>query len=148
MPTIVDGDLSTDAELSTAVRVSVMRLARRMRSQDADNSLTITQLAALGTLEGHGALSPRELAAREKVQPPSMTRVIDQLEDRGLAVRRPHPSDGRQVLVEISEAGRVLLRNDRHRREAWLASRLKELAPEERELLRAAAALLERLAQS
>ncbi len=144
MPTLT----AADAALSSALRMSVMRLARRLRAQRPDTSLTLTQLATLATLEGHGALSPSELAAHEKVQPPSMTRVLAALEERGLVERNPHPTDRRQALVSLSAAGRALLREDRRRRDAWLSRRLHELDESDRALLRAAAPVLERLARS
>lgn len=133
-------------ELSGRLRVAVLRLARRLRSERADNDLTLTQLATLGTLERHGPLTPGELAAHEGVRPPSMTRVLAGLEERALVVRTPHPTDRRQVLVALGDAARTLLREDRRRRDAWLARRLAELSPEERAALRAAVPVLERLA--
>ena len=95
-----------DTALASALRLSVVRLNRRLRGQRADTSVTLTQLAALSTLKRHGALTPGELAAHEKVQPPSMTRVLAALDERGLVLRRPHPTDGRQALVELTAAGR------------------------------------------
>jgi DNA-binding MarR family transcriptional regulator len=139
---------ASDTALASALRLAVMRLARRMRSERADTSLTLTQLAALATVERHGPLTPRELAAAERVQPPSMTRIAASLEAAGLLTRTAHPSDGRQVLLAISPAGIALLREDRRRREAWLAQRLRELDPEERDVLRRAAEVLDRLAAS
>ena len=137
---------TSDTALASGLRLAVMRLARRMRSERADTSLTLTQLAALATLERRGALTPRELAAAERVQPPSMTRVAASLEAAGLVTRTDHPSDGRQVLLAASPAGVALLREDRRRREAWLAQRLRALDPADREVLRQAAAVLDRLA--
>lgn len=139
---------NADAALSSALRISVMRLARRLRAERSEASLTLTQLATLSTLDRHGALSPGELAAHEKVQPPSMTRVVAALEQEGFVERRPHPTDRRQVVVSLTERGRGLLREDRRRRDAWLSRRLHELSVEERALLRAAAPVLERLAES
>lgn len=135
----------SDAALASALRMSVLRLARRLRSERADTSLSLTQLATLATLERHGAMSVGELAAHERVQPPSMTRVVACLEQLGLVTRDPHPSDRRQVVLAASAAGRALLVEDRRRRDVWLAQRLKELSPHEREVLRAAAPVLERL---
>jgi DNA-binding MarR family transcriptional regulator len=123
-----------------------MRLARRMRSERADTSLTLTQLATLATLERRGPLSPRELAAAERVQPPSMTRIAASLEAAGLVTRTDHPTDGRQVLLTIAPAGAALLSEDRRRREAWLAQRLRDLDAEDRDVLRRATAVLDRLA--
>lgn len=144
MPTLT----AADAALSSALRISVMRLARRLRAQRTDASLSLTQLSTLATLDRHGALSPGELAAHEKVQPPSMTRVVAALEQQGFVERQPHVTDRRQVVVSLTERGRALLREDRRRRDAWLSRRLQELSEEERALLRAAAPVLERLAHS
>jgi DNA-binding MarR family transcriptional regulator len=139
---------SSDLELASALRMSVMRLARRLRAQRSDQSLTLSQLAALATLERHGPMTPGELAEHEKVQPPSMTRILGTLEEHGLVQRTPHPTDGRQQLVSITRQAVTMLRDDRRRRDAWLAKRLAELTAGERAALRAAAPVLERLAQS
>ena len=138
----------TDIALSSTLRICVMRLARRLRSQRAETDLTLTQLSALATLDRHGPLTPGELAAHEKVQPPSMTRVVAGLEQRGLVTRAPHPTDGRQVLVALAGPGRQLLAEDRRRRDVWLAQRLAELTADERAVLQAAAPILERLANT
>ncbi|MCO6010933.1 MarR family transcriptional regulator [Actinoallomurus purpureus] len=134
------------AGLAAALRVSVSRLSRRMRAQ-AGQSLSVTQLAALGALSRHAVMTPGELAEHEKVQPPSMTRVIAALEERGLLTRSPHPTDRRQVILSVTEEGEKLLKEERRRKEAWLAQRLAELTPEEREILRQAAPILERLSK-
>lgn len=139
---------SSTAGLASVLRVSVMRLARRLRAERLDDNLTLTQIAALGTLERHGPLTPRALAEHERVQPPSMTRVLAGLEERGLIARTPHETDGRQHLVLLTPEAQALVREDRRRREAWLARRLAELSVEERDLLRAAAPVLERLTRS
>ena len=137
-----------DTALASTLRLAVMRLARRMRAERADTSLTLSQLAALATLERHGPLTPRELAAAERVRPPSMTRLAASLEDAGLVTRTAHPTDGRQVLLAASPAGVALLREDRRRRDAWLAQRLRELDRDDRDVLRRAAEVLDRLAAS
>lgn len=141
----------SDAGLATALRISVSRLARRLRVErqaEGLTSLSDTQLAALSVLEKHGPMTPGELADQEKVQPPSMTRVIAVLEERNLVVRAPHPTDRRQVVLTVTEEGRALVIQARRRRDAWLAKRLKELTPQERALLRAAAPVLEKLSQA
>lgn len=135
-----------DSELASALRLAVMRLARRMRAERADTSLTLSQLAALATLERHGAMTPRDLAAAERVQPPSLTRLAASLEEQGLITRTPHASDGRRVLLAVSASGVALLREDRRRREAWLAQQLAGLEPEERAVLKHATTVLDRLA--
>lgn len=139
---------ATDSALASALRLSVMRLARRMRAQRADTSLSLSQLAALATLDRHGAMTPGELARHEKVQPPSMTRLLAVLEGEGLVSRTVHPTDRRQALLAVSPAGRALLREDRRRREAWLARQLRDLDPEDIAVLRTAVGILERLGES
>jgi DNA-binding MarR family transcriptional regulator len=126
--------------------MSVMRLARRLRQQRVDDRLTASQIAALATLDREGALTLGELAAKEHVQPPSMTRITAALEDLGLVSRTPHPTDRRQVLFARTPAGHKLLVEDRKRRDAWLCRHLAGLTPEEIAVLRAAAPILERLA--
>jgi len=137
--------MPTDTSLAPELRSTVMRLARRLRRMRADTSLTLTQLSALGTLDRHGAMTPGELAAHERVQPPSMTRVVNSLEEAGYVTRTPHATDGRQVVVTLSKAGEELLAQDRLQREAWLSQRLAELTPEERALLHRAAEVLDKL---
>ncbi|GAA1263864.1 MarR family transcriptional regulator [Planotetraspora phitsanulokensis] len=140
-------NLRSDAGLASALRVSLARLNRRLRKQGAHHSLTPTQLATLAAVESHTEMTPGELAEHEKVQPPSMTRVIAKLEERGLLARKPHPTDRRQVTVRLTEAGTALLKEERRMKEAWLARQLKELTPEERAALRVAAPILARLSQ-
>jgi DNA-binding MarR family transcriptional regulator len=122
-----------------------MRLSRRLRAERADHGLSLTQMATLATLLRHGPLTPRDLADHEKVQPPSMTRILAGLEERSFITRTPHASDGRQHLVALTDAAVALLREDRRRRDAWLSLRLAELTQAERDVLRAAAPLLERI---
>ena len=93
-------------------------------------------------------MTPGELADHEKVQPPSMTRVIAALEERGLVMRGPHATDRRQVVLTVTEPGRTVVQQSRKLREAWLALRLRELTPQERATLRAAAPILEKLSQA
>jgi DNA-binding MarR family transcriptional regulator len=135
-----------DSELSSALRMSVMRLARRLRQQRSESGLTPTQLSVLATLERHGPSTPGELATHEKVQPPSMTRALARLEASGLVARTPHPVDRRQILVALTDAARAVLAEDRRRREAWLVDHLTALTAQERAVLREAAPIIERLA--
>jgi DNA-binding MarR family transcriptional regulator len=139
---------AADVALASALRLSVLRLARRLRAERADTDLTLSQLSALATLERHGVLTPSELAAHERVRPPSMTRLVASLEERGLVGRTAHATDGRQVVLRVLEPGTALLREDRRRRDAWLSRQLRELPPGDLELLRAAAAVLDRLADA
>jgi DNA-binding MarR family transcriptional regulator len=142
----------SDAGLATALRISVSRLARRLRAErlakGLEPGLSDTQLAALASLERHSAMTPGELADHEKVQPPSMTRVIAALEELGLVMRAPHATDRRQVVLTVTARGREVVQQSRRLREEWLAQRLRELTPQERAALRAAAPILEKLSQS
>lgn len=145
--------MQTDAALATAMRISISRLARRLRVErlglgGTETALSDIQLAALAALERHESMTPGELADHEKVQPPSMTRVIAVLEERGLVRREPHATDRRQVILTVTDEGRDLVQRVRRRREAWLARRLQELTPTERQTLRAAAPILEKISQS
>lgn len=142
---------SSDAGLATSLRISVSRLARRMRAervaQGLQPELSDTQLAALAALEKH-AMTPGELADYEKVQPPSITRVIASLEERGLIRRMQHPSDRRQVVLTVTDQGRDFVRQVRQLRTAWLARRLEDLTPAERAVLKDAVPILDKLSQS
>jgi DNA-binding MarR family transcriptional regulator len=149
MSASVENLARTDAGLASALRVSVARLVRRLRAErDPENELSIGQLMVLGAVFVNGELTIGELAAQERVQPPSMSRTVNGLEEAGYVVRRPHETDGRQVLVGLSDKGRETLAADRRRRDAWLARRMRELTSAERDVLRRAAPILERLATS
>ncbi len=124
---------------------AVARLNRRLR-QERRSDLTPTQLSVLGTIKQLGPSTPGQVAAHERVQPPSLTRTLTGLIDLGFVLREPHPDDGRQVLISISDKGEAVLTEERQRRDRWLAERLAELTTSERKLLREASALLERLA--
>jgi DNA-binding MarR family transcriptional regulator len=137
-----------DADLASSLRISVMRLARRLRLEKSTEDLSMNQLAALGTLNRCGGLTVGELAGIEKVKPPSMTRTVNSLAEAGLVLRSPHPTDGRQVMVDLTPAARQVLDEDRRRRDAWLAKRLAALSPEQRVLLREVVPLLEDVAGS
>ena len=134
--------------LAGGLRDAIARLGRRMRHQAPHPELSLGQLAALRSLERHGPMSPTELAAHEKLQPPSMTKIVARLEELGLVDRAPHPEDRRQVVVSISPDGVALLDDDRRRKDAWIAQRLRSLSAEEVAALRAALPVLEKLSRS
>jgi DNA-binding MarR family transcriptional regulator len=134
------------AALAHDLRLAVMRFSRRLRNQRVDTSVTLTHLAALSTLQRNGPMSPGELAAHERVQPPSMTRVVVALEGMGLVTRTPHPTDGRQVVIDLTPAAEELLATEARAREAWLSGQLQSLTAEERSVLRQAAAIMDKLA--
>jgi len=148
MPT-VEKVARTDAGLASELRISVMRLRRRLANErHPDNKLSMNAMAVLGELYRTGDLTVGELAAHERVRPPSMTRTVTCLEEGGYVTRRSHETDRRQVLVSLSESGRTTLLADRRRRDEWLAQLLRGLTPDERAVLRQAAPILERLASS
>ncbi|WP_205874633.1 Rv0880 family HTH-type transcriptional regulator [Mycobacterium camsae] len=135
----------SDARLAADLSLAVMRLARQLRFRNASSPVSLTQLSALTTLANEGAMTPGALAIRERVRPPSMTRVIASLADEGLVDRAPHPVDGRQVLVSVSATGAELVRAARQARQEWLADRLATLDDAQRETLRSASDLISAL---
>lgn len=137
---------SATAELAALLRPSLLRLTRIVRNQRVDLSVTLTQLSAMATLQKRGAMSAGELAACEKVQPPSMTKVLANLEERGLVRRDAHPGDRRQAIMSITPAGIELLDSERRSRDAWLSQHLAQLTPGERQLLRDVVPVLDKLA--
>jgi DNA-binding MarR family transcriptional regulator len=138
--------VSTDAELAALLRPALLRLTRLIRNQRVDQSVTLTQLSALGTLSVRGPLSAGELAGHERVQPPSMTKVVASLEERGLVRRQQHPQDRRQAILAITEPGLRLLDEERQSRDAWLTRQLAGLSDTDRALLREAAPIMDKLA--
>jgi DNA-binding MarR family transcriptional regulator len=135
------------AQLAVLLRDAVTRVNRRMRQTRPVGDLTHSQISALQSLDLGGALTPRELAEAERVQPPTLTRIVSRLEELGLVGRTPHPSDGRQVILALSPAGRELLEGYRRTRDEWLAQRLLELSAEERDTVARAAEILSRIAR-
>ena len=119
-------------------------MARRMR-QEAGAELSPSQTAALATIERHGPLTPSELAQRERVQRPTVTRVLARLEEAGLVDRAADPQDRRSCLVSVSAEGRQLLETVRARKDAFLARRIDALEPADRDALERAAAIMERM---
>jgi DNA-binding MarR family transcriptional regulator len=147
MPAGVAVEVKSDAGLASALRSSILRLSRQIKWQRADETeLTANQMGVLGALGRHGAMTVGGLAVHEKVKPPSMTRIVSNMEAAGLVRRSPRDTDKRQVLVELTDTARDLIAANRRRRDEWLKKKLKNLTPEEREILRRAAPVLERLA--
>ena len=134
------------AELASLLRPSLLRLTRVIRNQRVDLSITLTQLSAMGTLEKSGPIGAGELAARERVQPPSMTKVLASLEEHGYVRREPHPTDRRQAIIVLTDEGRKLLDSERRSRDAWLTQHLNELTADERALLARVVPVLDKLA--
>ncbi|PZF89641.1 MarR family transcriptional regulator [Micromonospora deserti] len=136
------------AQLAPQLRDAITRLNRRVRQARPVGDLTVTQLSALTSLRLAGALTPRELADVERVQPPTMTKIVAKLEERGLVQRTPHPTDGRQVILAATEGGRAVLDQFERVRDEWLAHRLAELSDAERDTLRQAAEILQQVARA
>ncbi|GAB6900483.1 MarR family winged helix-turn-helix transcriptional regulator [Kineosporia succinea] len=132
----------------TELRVSLMKVTRRLRAEKSDSELTDSQLSVLAVLDRRGPLTPRALSDFERVQPPSMTRTLAALADRGLVNREPDPADGRQIIVRITGSGVAAVTETRRQRDAWLARRLADLDPDERAVLATASQILRRIADS
>src|SRR4051812_19395824 len=135
-----------NTDLVKSLRSSISRMAREQRAHGNTARMGMAPLLALLTLSKEGPMTPTELATREKVRKPSITRVLAYLENEGLVQREPHPTDGRQVIMVVTPAGTDRLDQDRRQIDAWYASRLGELSPSELEILAKAAPILERLA--
>ncbi|UQU68763.1 MarR family transcriptional regulator [Couchioplanes caeruleus] len=135
-------------QLAVALRDAITRLNRRVRQERPVGDLTFSQLSALTSLQLAGALTPRELADVERVQPPTMTKIVGKLEDRGLVARTPHPTDRRQVILAATERGRAVFAQFEKARNEWLARQLDELTPEDRDTLERAAQILQQVARA
>jgi DNA-binding MarR family transcriptional regulator len=145
--TSTNASRQTAAELSAALRPSLLRLTRILRNQRVDMSVTLTQLSAMATLRKKGPMSAGDLATYERVQPPSMTKVLALLEEKGMVTRDTHPTDKRQVIIALTPAGIELLDSERRQRDAWLSQRLAQLTPDERALLHDTIPVLDKLAE-
>jgi DNA-binding MarR family transcriptional regulator len=134
----------TTAQLAHELRETVGRLVRRLRAEPGP---PVGQMAVLGRLDREGPASISDLAAADRMRPQSMAQTVHELQSAGLVSRRPDPADGRRSFVELTEAGLQTLKATRAQREDWLTRTLdRELDAEQRELVRAALALLERVA--
>jgi DNA-binding MarR family transcriptional regulator len=131
-------------DLAGHLRLTIVRAARRLR-QEAGSDLSPSLTAALSTVERHGPMTPSELAARERIQRPTATRVLSRLAEDGLVERTPDPQDGRSALVTATPAARALLAELRTRKTAFLAERLERLDAGDRAVLDRAADILERM---
>src|SRR3954453_2187271 len=150
IPTTQPANTSADERLADAaahLRMAIVRTARRLRQEAAaeTSGLTPTSVAALATIEGHGRMTPSEIADIERVKRPTITRTLGCLEREGLIDRSQDPSDKRSALVAVNGAGRERLRRLRKRKNAYLARRMRALSDEEVETLERAAEILERM---
>jgi DNA-binding MarR family transcriptional regulator len=134
-----------DSRLASDLSLAVMRLARQLRFRRPESPISLSQLSALSTLAKEGAMTPGALALRERVRPPSMTRVIASLAELGFVARDAHPVDGRQVLVSVSASGTELIEAERKASQEWLKDRLSQFNAEQRKALLVAADLMSAL---
>ncbi len=132
-----------DEKLASDLALAVVRLTRHLRGRRNASPVSLTQLSALSTLRREGPMTPGAIAARERVQPPSMTRVIASLADLGLVKRDPHPTDGRQVIVTLSPTGDAVVVDEANAREEWLRAQLKRLDDDQLATLRSAVGIIE-----
>jgi DNA-binding MarR family transcriptional regulator len=146
LPSGYPSDVTEPDPLAADLRLVLGRLMRRLR---VEHRFPIGHGAVLGRLDREGPLTTAELAAAEKMRPQSMGQTIAELEAQGLVSRRPDEHDGRRKLLELTAAGSEMLADDRRRRVGWLAEAIDaELSAEERDVLRRAVLLLERLADA
>jgi DNA-binding MarR family transcriptional regulator len=138
----------TADDLAKTLREAIQRLNRRVRQARPVGDLTFGQLSALTSILLAGALTPRELADLERVQPPTMTKIVGKLEERGLVMRSPHPTDGRQVILAPTEEGRAIYAQFELARNAWLSAHLEQLSSDDRDVLYRAAEIMQQVARS
>jgi DNA-binding MarR family transcriptional regulator len=135
---------TTEIETAARLRLAVTRLARRLRQQSAAG-LSPSQTSALSSIENHGPLTPSELADLERVQRPTITRVLGTLTEAGLITREPDPTDRRTARVAVTREGAAVLARGRSRKTAYLARGLRGLEPQDLATLERAATLIEQL---
>ncbi len=140
-------DVTAPAEAASRLRLAVMRLARRLRQHGGDGTVSPSQLSALATLDRMAPLTLKGLAGAERVQPPTMTRIVASLEELGFVQRSPDPDDGRVSVMRLTAAGRRFVERTRRRKTAYLARRLQKLAPAELDALVRAIPVLEKLVE-
>jgi DNA-binding MarR family transcriptional regulator len=144
-PTAPTGRPRANADLPERLRFVIVRLARRMR-QASNDEISPTQIAALATITREGPMTLGDLAAAERVQPPTITAAVGRLEAQGLVTRRRDDQGDRRVIrVEATADGRKLVERQRSRRTAYLAKRLRDLPPDELDTLADAAVILDRI---
>lgn len=134
--------------VAAGLRQGTTRLARRVRTVRSSAALSTNKISVLSHLRRHGPSTPGEVAYSDRQQPQSLTRVFAELEREGLVERVAASDDRRQSIITITEAGVRALEEDVAERDAWLAGALAPLSETEREVLRLAAKLMDRIADS
>jgi DNA-binding MarR family transcriptional regulator len=135
---------SLDASVADFVQ-AVGLLVRRTRAAAAAHGLSWTESAVMARLAKSGPATTAGLARGESVKPQSMRATVAALEERGLVARQPHPTDGRQVIIELTPAGHALYKSARDAKRTWVAQAIAQLDEADRETLFAAGAILQRL---
>jgi DNA-binding MarR family transcriptional regulator len=136
-----------ELERAAIVRRAVMLLGRRLQAERRPDGLSLTKISVLGHLSRRGELTPGELAAADRLQPQSLTRVLTELAADGLITAVRGVADGRQRRLRITDQGRAALAQDMGERDEWLVDAMEaQLSGTESDLLVLASALLERLA--
>jgi DNA-binding MarR family transcriptional regulator len=141
----------TPMTLETAVgelMLSIGQLVRRLRAETNKDELTLSQAATMSRLDRAGLATTADLARAEAVKPQSMSATLTSLEEAGLVQRRPHPTDGRQVLFGLTEQGVEARRQRTVAKRAWLLAAMSKLDPNDQQILISAAALIKRLGES
>jgi DNA-binding MarR family transcriptional regulator len=130
------------------IRLTVQRLARRIRSMQSDETVTEGQRSVLFALANNGAQTLGSLSEHERVTPPSMNRTINALVKAELVTRVSAEDDGRKVSIDLSPSGRAFIRDTRRKRDAWFTQRLAELTTAERAVVDQSASILRKIADS
>ncbi|MEA2475916.1 MAG: hypothetical protein QOC87_115 [Actinomycetota bacterium] len=133
-----------DTQLVARLRLAVSRLARRLR-QEAETGVSPSMLSALSSIERLGPCTLGELAAHERIQPPTLTRVVSRLHEDGLVERIPDPTDRRIIRVQLSTQGKSFIQRVRTRKNAYLSRKLRGLDMDELHAIETAVVALERL---
>ncbi|RUL79654.1 MarR family winged helix-turn-helix transcriptional regulator [Dyella choica] len=127
--------------------LAVGQLLRRLRSEANPNELNFSQMGAMARLEQNGPMATAELARAEAMKPQSMKAILASLEEEGLVERKPHPTDGRQILFELTAVGAEVRKQRQIDKRAWLIAALAKLDPDEIRILAAAIPLIKRLGE-
>jgi DNA-binding MarR family transcriptional regulator len=130
------------------IRLTIQRLARRIRSMQSDERVTEGQRSVLFALAKNGAQTLSSLSEHERVTPPSMNRTINALVEAGLVTRVGAEDDGRKVSIDLSPTGHTFIADTRHKRDAWFTQQLAALTPAERSIIDQSAVILREIADS
>ncbi|WP_374315051.1 MarR family winged helix-turn-helix transcriptional regulator [Microbacterium sp.] len=144
-PTQTPADTDDHSAAASELRIATFRLARRMRTQRAVDSMSDGQFAVLAALWVHGPHTLGELAVRERVSAPSMNRTVNCLQESGYVARSADENDGRKVVISLTEEGRAVVDETARRRDAWVEAALADLTDDERATLARAAGIMERM---